>query len=109
MLIDGLIVANLFICLGIAWACKCRLDKTSDRVYAHVIWYYACIGTGSLFGAFGHWVFPRPEGVIIGMVLFSLSIAISFLLDMVEWKNGAPKGATKPGELLDAKGNKLPY
>lgn len=104
---EVMIFANMLLCLGIAYSCKCRLDKTDRTVYKRVIYFYALIGTGALFNAFGHWIFRFPGGEYVGGIIFASSIAGAFCLDAIMWKEGAPYSATKPGELLDATGRPI--
>ena len=106
---SSLILINVIVGLTIAYACVCRLTMTSKRVYLHVRNRYAIIGSGGLFLAFGHWIFPYWDGAYIGATIFAISIVLGFWLDKRDWDRGVPPSATKPGELLDESGKPLQH
>lgn len=99
MLVNELVLINMILCLGIAWSCTCRLKMTHKRVKLSVRNRYVIIGTGSLLGAFGRWVFPFWGGDGLGLVLFVAAIAVGFFLDKNDWEHGVPPSATKPGDV----------
>lgn len=109
MVDERLVLINLVMCSSIFWACVCRLRMTTKRVYPRVRNRYVIIGTGSLCGGFGQWLFPFDMGVYLGLCIFVGAIALGFWLDKKDWDNGPPASATKPGELYDEAGNRIPY
>lgn len=100
---DVILLINLCMCLFIFWACVCRLKMTSDRILWRVRNRYTIIGTGALFGGFGHWIFDFYGGGYLGQCIFVGSIVVGFWLDKVDWDRGPPDSATKPGELHEDK------
>lgn len=97
---DNLIVINLALCLFIFWACVCRLKMTSRDILVRVRTRYIAIGTGALFGGFGHWLFPFFGGAYVGMVIFVVAVALAFWLDKQDWSRGPPDSAhSQPGGL----------
>lgn len=101
---SSLILVNILVGLTIAFSCGCRLNMTSRRVYLRVRNRYAIIGSGALFLAFGHWIFPYWDGAYIGATIFAVSIVLGFWLDKRDWERGVPPSATMPGELGDETG-----
>lgn len=89
--------------LAIFYACVCRLRKTDSRVFLRVRNRYMIIGGGSLFSAFGYWVFPWYGGEAYGLCIFVGAVAIGFWLDKKDWDHGVPPSATQPGELYESK------
>lgn len=96
---DRIVGVNLILCFFVFWACACRLKMTSKRVRLSVRNRYVVIGTGSMFGGLGHWIFQFPGGGYVGLVLFVVSIAMGFWLDKEDWRHGPPPSATVPGAL----------
>ena len=89
--------------LGIFYSCVCRLKMTHQGVFLRVRNRYVLIGGGSLFSAFGSWIFPWYGGELYGMAIFIVSIALGFWLDRKDWEHGIPPTATtEPGELHEA-------
>lgn len=81
--------------LSIFWACVCRLKQTGKRVHLRVRNRYVLIGVGSLFSAFGYWVFPVHGGELYGLCIFIASVALGFWLDKKDWDDGPPPSAFK--------------
>jgi hypothetical protein len=108
MVPDLVIMVNMIVCGAIFWSCVCRLKMTHKGVFPRVRNRYVLIGGGSVFSAFGHYIFPIWGGEAIGMVILILAVAIGFWLDKGDWEHGVPKSATtQPSELLDETGNRI--
>ena len=102
-----LVLLNMVLCSFIFYACVCRLKMTSEAVYPSVRLRYVIIATGALCGGFGVWIFaPWTEplgGVLVGLFLFVLAVAIGFYMDRRDWAKGVPESATIPGALHEGK------
>lgn len=90
--------------LAIFYSCVCRLKMTHKGVFLRVRNRYVLIGGGSLFSAFGVWIFPWYGGELYGMAIFVFAVAAGFWLDRKDWEYGVPPTATtQPGELHEDK------
>lgn len=96
MLQDFAVLIIFVSSLLIFWSCVCRLNLTHKGVYARVRWRYSIIGTGSLFAAFGPFIFPNG---LYGVAIFFAAHGIGFVLDRKDWAHGVPESATQPGSL----------
>lgn len=92
-------LVNAGVCIGIWWACMCRLNwlsKESD-------WQARGMFTVLLVGATAHglapWFFGERAGV--GSTLFALSILLGLVMTSHRWRAGAPDDLTGPGEFDD--------
>lgn len=86
-----IIVSNLFI----FFCCVARIGQSSRRVRLKIRNKYTLVGSGSLFGAFGFWVFPFHGGELCGLAVFVASVAFSMYLDGDDWTDGPPPSAFK--------------
>lgn len=85
-----LAMANLSICLGIAWACICRLNSDISRRFKLARACYTLLIAGALASGlqpalWGTW--PTP-----GSVIFSGCVLAGLAINVVRWYGaGAPK------------------
>jgi hypothetical protein len=106
MVNENVLVIIIILSLAIFWSCICRLKQTGKSVQLRVRNRYVIIGVGSLFSAFGFWVFPFYGGEIYGLGIFVGSVAVGFWLDKKDWDHGPPASAFK-GE-QDETRNRVP-
>lgn len=95
MVNEKVLMLIIIMSLAIFWSCVCRLKQTGTRVHLRVRNRYAIIGAGSLFSAFGFWVFPFYGGEVYGLGIFVGSVALGFWLDKKDWDHGPPRSAFK--------------
>ena len=78
-----LAVANLAICLVIAWACICRLNSDVCKYLLRPRARYTMLLAGSLASGLQPVLFGAWPG--IGTVLFSASVLGGLLINVVRW------------------------
>ena len=86
-----LAVINLAFCLGIVWACICRLNTQLCRKYLSARARYALLLTGALACGFQPVFYGYAPG--IGTVLFTGSVLVGMILNLSRWliTNEVPK------------------
>lgn len=78
-----LAVANLAICLAIAWACICRLNSDVCKYLLRPRARYTLLLAGSLASGLQPVLFGAWPG--IGTVLFGASVLGGLLINVVRW------------------------
>lgn len=92
-------LANTVVCLALAWACICRLNKASERTTQRVfVWKYAVLLTAAVASAISP-VF----GIVASPIDLILNAAFFFALagGRRAWRDGVPEYArTDAGRVL---------
>ena len=86
-------VANTLACLGIAWACFCRLAVIDRHVLRRVAWQFILKGAAALGCAFQLQLFGTWAGA--GTLLLSGSLLTAMVLGSSRWRHGAPADVRK--------------
>jgi len=86
-------VANLLVCLAIAWSCFCRLAMIDAQVLRRVAWQFILKGTAAVACAFQLQLFGTWAG--LGTLIFSSALLASMVLGAGRWRHGPPADVCK--------------
>jgi hypothetical protein len=92
VVMDGkalLALLNFVLCLGVVWACICRLAVSSARVRPAVRWQFVLMLAGAAACGLQPWLFGTLPGV--GTVLLAGALLSAMALGTGRWRDGPPE------------------